>query len=104
MAEAPKEEAFQLDEFARDPDLEAVYLGADKIGATGVQQLCNALQSYRSLVRQAVDYCDQLADEAARTGSMLRLRECAAAMNTRLAELQWRLDLDHIDLNELTDE
>src|SRR5262245_2842787 len=89
---------------ARDPDLEAIHLAADKVGATGVQVLVAKLQNYRHLVRQCVDYVDYQARFSERTESTYRLKDHITAMNSRLSELEFALDLDHVDLNQLTDD
>ena len=87
----------------RDPDIADVFLHADQVVPVGVQVLLNRLQSYRDIVREVADFVDAQAVQSNGTTSVYRLKDHIAAINARLMNLQWQLDLDHVALADLTD-
>jgi hypothetical protein len=87
-----------------DPDLAAVRLKAEAVNIEGIYALVDRLMNYRRLVRQAFDYVDAQARQSEGTTSIYRLKDHIGAINSRLSELQWSLDLDHVDIAELTDD
>lgn len=87
----------------RDPDLEEIWQHASGVNAAGVQLLVDKLQSYRDVVRSLFDQVDANAVRSEQTTSVYRLRDHIAAITMQMAEAEFRMDLDHVDLADLTD-
>jgi len=89
-------------DLTRDPDLEQVWQHAGSVTAAGVQRLVTELQKYRSAVRHAFDFVDAQAARSQETTSIYRLRDHISAINIHLAQVQLELDLDHVDVADLS--
>jgi hypothetical protein len=85
-----------------DTDLQQIYDAAGRITPAGVRRLVDALQWYRDGVRLAFVTVEGYRADAAKTTSLDRINGCFDLSASAVAELQWRLDLDHIDVGEVT--
>ena len=84
-----------------DSDLQLVYDAAGRITPAGVRHLVDALQWYRDGVNITFNTVEGYRRDAAKTTSLERINGCFDLAASGVAELKWRLDLDHVDLDEL---
>jgi len=87
---------------AVDRDLQAVYDAAGRVTPAGVQRLVDALQWYRDGANNTFEIVEGFNKDAHNTSSLERVRGCFDLAAASVAELKWHLDLDHIDIGEVT--
>jgi len=85
-----------------DTDLQQVYDAAGRVTPAGVRRLVDALQWYRDGVRLTFNLSEGYRADAAKTTSLDRINGCFDLSCSAIAELNWRLDLDHVDIGEVT--